>query len=82
MYKFLLCDGNVSWKDNGDRWVHAMDLVLEACVDIHGSTRLFTFFIGCIPVFKGKFCSLKAKEFKKMYSVLYILIVWTVLYDV
>ena len=70
MYKFLLCDGNVSWKDDADRWVIVKDLVLEACVNIHGSTRLFTFFIGCIPVFIGKFGSLKAKEFLKCLIIL------------
>ena len=68
MYKFLICDGNISWKDDGDRWVLGIKyLVLDACVDIHGSTRLFAFFIGCIPVFIVKFGSFKAKEFIQLY---------------
>ena len=62
MYKCFICDGNGSWKDDGDRRVLGInDLVLKACVNIHGSTLLAAVVsMGCIPVFIVKLGSLNA----------------------
>ena len=63
MYKCFICDGNGSWKDDGDRRVLCInDLVLKACEDMHISTLLVAVVrMGCIPVFIVKLGSLNAK---------------------